>query len=164
MSVAGAYGQWLARWPWQLFVTITSERRTSPEGIFKRFRHHIAQVNDELHGRHWRRDGKGAAWVAGVERHKSGNPHLHALVYVPSLDLRDRRVFSLDDWQPRFSDGGFAWLELVHVVERVSTYLAKYILKDGDIHIAPSLQEIASRNAIGQGEMRLDPRRARVRR
>jgi len=143
-SLRGAWGDWIGRQPWDLFVTLTSEDRTHPEAMLKRFRYCMAKASDHVYGRNWDRRGDGLQWVVGIERHLSGNPHCHAVVRFPMVDIRGadgRAIFDLGYWQQRFTDtGGFAWLELPRSEQAVVNYVTKYIVKDGDLELSPKIE------------------------
>src|SRR6185437_13212033 len=86
-----AWSEWLSRRPWDLFLTLTSDHRTHPEALHKRFRYCVHMISDELYGRReTRRRGTPIEYVNGIERHKSGWTHSHALLRVPGVDLEDR--------------------------------------------------------------------------
>lgn len=130
--------------PWDLFLTLTSEKRTHPEALHKRFRYCTNMLADELYGRAARRNGNPIEYANGIERHKSGWPHSHALLRVPDVDVADRLQLSLADWQRRITDtGGWCWLARPrHQVEVVS-YVTKYVTKDGDLILSDSLRLVA---------------------
>lgn len=98
-GLRSAWGDWLIEHPWQTFWTITSDKRTHPEAILKRWRYLSATVSRDLYGRRWAARQAGLRWVVGLERHKSGNPHLHALAYAPGCNLDDVATFSRREWQ-----------------------------------------------------------------
>lgn len=136
-AVHEAWVSWMAPHPWQLYWTFTSDRRTHPEAVEKRWRFVCSQINVHLFGNHWQRRGEGVRWLLGIERHKSWNPHCHGLLYAGGFDLTDRDVFSYGKWK-RFADntGGFTWLEPVRASNDVVTYVTKYVLKDGDMFLS----------------------------
>lgn len=129
--------------PWDLFLTLTSERKTHPEALHKRFRYCVHKMADEVYGRHWERRGQGIEYVCGMERHKSGWPHSHALLRVPGVDLADRNQLSLAHWQKFISDtGGYCWLERPKAQDDVVAYTTKYVLKEGDLILSDNLNPL----------------------
>lgn len=118
---------------------------THPETVVKAHRYTLNVLNTELHGNHWRRRGViGAQSLLGVERHKSGQPHSHAVIGHPDLDLgapefsalrRSLRLTCEDEW-------GFAKLEVAESSAHCNAYVAKYIVKDGEIVISDRLEAL----------------------
>lgn len=135
-----AWGAWLASRPWDLFLTLTSERRTHPEALHKRFRYCVHKISDELYGRARTRRGTPIEYVNGIERHKSGWPHSHALLRVPGVDLADPRQLNLVRWQKFICDTG-GWCRLERPISSADTtrYVTKYVTKDGELALSPNL-------------------------
>ncbi len=122
----------------------------------KRSRYLFSEVNRSLYGNHWQRRTSALKWVLGIERHKNGNPHAHALLYAPGLDLRNPKIFSYREWKD-FANwlGGYTWLEPVRAAADAVRYGTKYVLKDGDISLAPGFgrQDFhVLTEAVGGGE------------
>lgn len=142
-GIHGAWAEWLGHRPWDLFLTLTSARKTHPEALHKRFRYCTHKIADHLYGRHWERRGQGVEYVCGMERHKSGWPHSHALLRLPSIDLADANLFSLEYWQKYITDtGGFCYLVRPKNQEDVVNYTTKYVLKEGDLILSPNLNPL----------------------
>lgn len=138
-----AWAEWLGHRPWDLFLTLTSARRTHPEALHKRLRYCCHSISDFLYGKHWERRGKGVEWVCGMERHKSGWPHSHSLLRLPGVDLADGNQFNLGYWQKWIADtGGHCWLERPRSQEDVVAYTTKYVLKEGDLELSPNLNPL----------------------
>ena len=55
--------EWLAARPWDLFLTLTSDGRTHPEALQKRFLYCVRQITRELYGRPAMRKGSPIEWV-----------------------------------------------------------------------------------------------------
>jgi len=146
-TVHGAWAEWLGHRPWDLFLTLTSSRKTHPEALHKRFRYCTHKIADHLYGRHWERRGQGVEYVCGMERHKSGWPHSHALMRLPNVDLADAGHFSLDYWQKFITDtGGFCYLVRPKNQEDVVSYTTKYVLKEGDLILSENLNPLEGAN------------------
>jgi hypothetical protein len=140
-SLRDSWSQWLSARPWDLFLTLTSERRTHPESLGKRFRYCVHKMSDELYGRAVTRQRCPIEYVNGIERHKSGWPHSHALLRLPDVDLSERDQFSLADWQKAISDtGGWCWLTRPRAQGDVVAYVTKYVVKDGELVLSDNLQ------------------------
>jgi len=144
-----AWGEWLGHRPWDLFLTLTSERKTHPEALLKRFRYCTNKIGDQLYGRHWQRSGTGPEYVVGMERHKSGWPHSHALLRLPNVDMSDPLQFSLAHWQKFITDtGGFCMLERPRNQLEVVGYTTKYVLKEGDLTLSDNLNPYEAADQI----------------
>lgn len=139
-SLRDAWSGWLAARPWDLIVTLTSERRTHPEALHKRFRWYVHELSDDLYGRARTRRGNPIEYVNGIERHKSGWPHSHALLRLPDVDLADRKQLDLEHWQHFMSTtGGYCWLERPRSQADTTSYVTKYVTKDGELILSPNL-------------------------
>ena len=143
-TLRSTWGTWIGSQPWDLFVTLTSEKQTHPEAMLKRFRYCVHKASDHVYGRRWERRQEGLQWVVGIERTKQGWPHSHAVVRFPGRDIRGqegRQVFDLGYWQKRFTDtGGFAWLEIPRSEQAVVQYVTKYVVKDGELELSASVE------------------------
>lgn len=134
------YTRWLSARPWDLFLTLTSDHRTHPESLHKRFRYCVHQMSNELYGRPRTRRACPIEYVNGIERHKSGWPHSHALLRFPEIDLADPLQLSLATWQKRITEtGGFAWLSRPRAQADVVGYVTKYVTKDGELMLSENL-------------------------
>lgn len=138
-----AWATWISGTTWQAFLTMTSEGRTHPEALLKRFRYCTHIANDAIYGRRWERRDQGCQWVAGVERHQSGWPHLHAVLRFPEFDLagdQGREFFPIAPWQERFTQtGGICRLDIARSSEATVAYVTKYVVKDGELHWSPQV-------------------------
>ena len=136
-TLRGAWCDWIAPQPWDLFPTMTSEKQTHPEAMLKRFSYCMNSITRHVYGRTRRPNDPAVQWLVGLERTKRGWPHLHGLVRFPLVDIRGpegRNVFDLGYWQKWMTDtGGFCWLELPRSVEATANYVTKYVLKDGEL-------------------------------
>ena len=145
-ALSDAWTGWLSQRPWDLFVTLTSERRTHPEALHKRFRYCVHQMSDELYGRAETRRGCPIEYINALERHKSGWPHSHALLRFPDVDLADPAQLSLAHWQKRMCEtGGYAWIERPSSQASVVGYVAKYVTKEGDLVFSDNLSPTVDR-------------------
>lgn len=142
-----AWSEWLSHRPWDLFLTLTSERRTHPEALHKRFRYCVHNISDHLYGRSVTRKGTPIEHVSGIERHKSGWPHSHHLIRVPGVDLADGSQLSLAYWQKWIADtGGHCWLARPRSQGDVVSYVTKYVVKDGELVLSPNLSPVFDPN------------------
>ena len=146
-NVAAGYADLMGRYALPLFVTQTFAKRSHPEAVCKAHRYFLSLVNVELHGKNWRRKGIiGAQSIVGVERHKSGYPHSHAVVGHPDIDLGSDfhrplraalKARCEDEW-------GFARLEVASSAAEVNAYVSKYVVKDGDLWISDNIEALNS--------------------
>lgn len=137
-----AWGSWISQQPWDLFVTMTPDHRTHPEALYKRFRYCAATWESHVYGRQRKPAGHTLSWLFAHERFKSGQPHGHALVRFPLVDLRGqagKAIFDLEQWKAwSDSTGGFCRLELPQSQQHVVNYVTKYVVKGGDMEWSPS--------------------------
>lgn len=144
--VRAAWVAWLGARPWDLFVTLTSDHPTHPEALHKRFRWYTHKLSDELYGRSQTRRCNPIEYVNGIERHKSGWPHSHALLRLPGVDLADRNQLNLSDWQKFMSEtGGWCWLSRPRDQGDTVSYVTKYVTKDGELALSPNLSPLIDR-------------------
>ena len=140
-----AWTDWLSQRPWDLFLTLTSEGRTHPEALHKRWCWYRNQISTELYGRSRTRKRNPIEYVAGIERHKSWNPHSHLLIRLPGVNVDDRDRFSIADWQKRISaTGGWCWLSRPRDQADVTSYVTKYVTKDGELVLSANLEPSAA--------------------
>jgi len=123
-----------------LFLTLTSDHRTHPEALHKRLCYCVHEISKELYGRARTRRGCPIEYVNGIERHKSGWPHSHALLRIPDIDLADPLQLNLGTWQKRITEtGGFSWLSRPRDQADVVGYTTKYVTKDGELILSENL-------------------------
>lgn len=137
------------------FFTLTFDDRrggVTPEAALWFWRHLVRLFNEDVGGTNYRRKW-GHSWfsyVVGVEYHKTGVPHLHALV-DGRLDFKTlhRRWNSLC---------GFAWTRIVGEEDIACRYVLKYVAKgEGlrSIWLQPRKREncpsLLGRGSEGQG-------------
>lgn len=144
VTLRAAYADWLGARPWDLFLTLTSEKKTHPEALQKRFGYCVVKIADHLYGKHRERRGIGGPeYVLGIERHKSGWPHSHALIRLPGIDLADSGQFNLAHWQKWISEtGGFCHLTRPRAQAEVVGYTTKYVVKDGELIFSGNLNPL----------------------
>lgn len=146
-NVAEGYAALMARYAMPLFLTQTFGGRVHPESVTKAHRHTLNLLNREMHGNRWRQKGiAGAQSILGVERHKSGNPHSHAVIGHPDVDLsapelsplrRSLRLTFEAEW-------GITKLEVAKSAAHCNAYVSKYIIKDGDIVLSDRIEALAT--------------------
>ena len=133
-----AWGGFVAQWPWEWFVTLTFCLDLHPERALKLYRFWCSLLNREIYGRYWyRKEPFGVTWVVAVERQNSGRVHLHALIAGVG---ETRRLSWMDTWLELDKVSGFARIEPVNDRVAVSSYVSKYVAKDGDLEFSPNLR------------------------
>lgn len=137
-GVAQVYGEYLAAaYDWQWFVTMTSKKRTHPEALFKTFRYALSQMSRHYLGRRPKPVHR-IVFVAALERHKSGNPHLHALMWHRD-DLNRFSPSSRSEFRAKLEHlSGWSRVEPPNSNGSVAGYCAKYLAKDGELQFSPT--------------------------
>lgn len=134
-TVTEAYADWISKEPFDIFLTVTSATRTSPEAMLKRNRYILSKWCYQHYGKTAKRKGLTFEGVIAIERHKSGNPHSHALLRAPVLG----DSLPLDAFQQIATDsGGWSRVEIPRSQADVSAYCAKYLLKEGEFFFTPN--------------------------
>ena len=137
------FRRWLKRWQVETavqrgLVTRSTTTRTDAYG-------RTISTDEKLSGSWHNAYRKGRAfpvWVLGVEQHRSGTLHSHAIIkwsdHLPDLDRR--LGWSL--WFNSKAEGGFghgiARIEPPRGQSQVATYVAKYVVKGGEVYPSPS--------------------------
>lgn len=94
--------------------------------------------------------GGSPAFIAIMERHKSGLPHLHVL-----LDQYVRQAWISASWD-RLGGGRIAHIEHVADLDRVGWYLGKYLAKDALLGLPPGMKRFTCSRGIKLRE-RVEP-------
>jgi len=129
-----ACAEFLAPYPWQVFLTLTFDRKrivpsysVLPHWADKAFRGLVLFFNQRLYGMRYRRTTKhkGVVWVRVAEAHRDGVLHFHAVLYSPSGPMPEYLICAAEDWwKSRF---GMARAEVPRSREDVLRYLTKHI-------------------------------------
>jgi hypothetical protein len=132
-----AWTEFLSRWQWDWFCTLTFRDQVHPEAADKRFRVFVSQINRQLFGVRWAKHQKGVRWVRAMEKQRRDVIHYHALLGGGGLsDLR--RLSWMDRWNEL---AGYARIEQPRDGNAVRSYCAKYVIKGGEIDIGGPLAE-----------------------
>lgn len=111
--------EFLSRWPWELFATLTFQNPIHPESADRRFRGWVGSANRQRLGRRWSKKPDAITWVRFSELQRRGVLHYHTLMrHVGGLDgqtLRRR-------WHSR---NGLAKIEPIRDQTRVLRYVTK---------------------------------------
>lgn len=126
-----AWGEFVARWPWQWFVTLTFTVDTHEERALKLYRVWVCMLNKYLFGPRWhKRPPFGIYYVVATELQKSGRIHIHAL--MAGVD-NTRRLDWMDRWLALDKLAGYPRIYPVESVEAVSNDVTKYVTKGGSV-------------------------------
>ncbi len=123
---------------WNWYVTLTFATVIHPESADKSFRKWILILNKEMYGNNFKRKGLGCYWVRASEFQQRGALHYHLLMgnILPII----RRLSFMDIWHNKFK--GFSKIEKYDKERKATSYLTKYIMKDGDIEIGGNLDNV----------------------
>lgn len=102
-------------------------------------------MSDAVYGRSVTRKGNPIEYVNGIERHRSGWPHSHAVMRLPQVDLSDQVQFNLAYWQRHMSEDGWCWLSRPRGQADVVSYVTKYVTKDGELVLSENLSPSVDR-------------------
>lgn len=130
-----AWSEFLQRWSWDWFATLTFRGDPHPEKADKLFRVWVSKLNRKLYGVRWAPHGKGVRWIRASEPQRRGTIHYHALLGGDGL-ADQRRLDWMDEW---FKLAGIARIEVPESASAVSAYCAKYVVKGGEIDLSRSL-------------------------
>lgn len=149
--LASEYAKIFEPYPWEWFVTLTFVNHPHPEAALKKWRVWVSKINRELFGPRWsKKDHGGVAWVACIEYQKRGAIHIHALMFRTGLL---RRLTWMDAWHELDATTGFARIEPIKSIEKSTSYVCKYVAKEGELFLSDNLGPV-------QGDMlrTFDPR------
>jgi len=133
-----AWCEFLGRWEWQWFCTLTFRDSIHPEAANKSFRYFISKLNRQLYGPRWFKKAHGGIpWIRALEYQRRDVIHFHALfANVENL----RRLTCMDMWD---EIGGFARIEAIKDKWLVRRYVTKYCSKGGEIDLGGALSKPA---------------------
>jgi len=136
--ICNAWYEFIGRWEWEWFVTLTFRDMTHPEAADKAFRYFVSKLNRRLYGPRWYKKAYGGIpWVRALEYQKRDVIHFHALF----ADVKNlRRLTCMDEWD---KIAGFARIEAIRDKWAVRRYVTKYVLKDGEIELGGALSKPA---------------------
>ena len=138
----------LGEFHWDLFGTLTFRNDTHPEAALKLFRLFISQLNRKLYGPRWSKHGKGIGYCVAMERQLRGVLHLHCLLAEPELTrlLKSSWFKENGHWANALNEAwnelaGFARIEPIKAAALVAGYVAKYVIKGGEIDLGGPLMQ-----------------------
>jgi len=133
-DIRDAWCQFLGRWEWEWFLTLTFRDIVHPEAANKAFRYFVSQLNRQLYGPRWFKKAHGGLpWVRALEYQRRGVIHFHALF----ADVKNlRRLSCMDRWD---HIAGYSRVEAIKDKWAVRRYVCKYVMKEGEIELGGAL-------------------------
>jgi len=137
-DIRNAWCEFLGRWQWEWFATLTFRDIVHPESADKSFRYFTSKLNRQLYGPRWYKKAHGGIpWVRALEYQRRGVIHFHAMF----ADVEGvRRLSWMDEW---FEIAGIARIEPIKNEWKARRYITKYMLKDGNIELGGALSKSA---------------------
>lgn len=132
------YAEFMSRYNWQWFCTLTFRDPPHPEAASKLFKLWINKINGIIYGCRYHKRKQSVYWALALEYHKSGVLHFHALV-GDVVDLNNKcsrkKVRSL--W---YELGGINRIDPIDDrIGAVTNYVSKYVTKGGEIYFSDNL-------------------------
>ncbi len=122
-QLLAAWVDFLGRWTWDWFATLTFPRAVHPESADKRFRLWISKINRAIPDQ--------VRWVRALELQRREVIHYHALLGGGGVSELHRL-----SWMDEWSDvAGWARIERPRSDQAVRRYCGKYTLKGGDVDV-----------------------------
>jgi len=138
-AIRDAWCQFIGRWEWSWFVTLTFKSDIHPERADKLFRVFVSKLNRKIYGRRWYKQGHGGfPWVNALEYQRRGVIHFHSLF---GGDIE--RLYTIDAdclWREL---AGFAKIQKIRNAGAVQNYISKYVMKGGQISLGGALTQVA---------------------
>jgi len=136
--------------PFQWYVTLTFKESRHPESADKAFFRWIRHINESLYGRRYRERKKGVTWIKAIEYQRREVIHFHCLVGSPEL-YKLRRLDFMKLWESDCMNtqeiiNGYARINGFDPSRGAVSYLSKYVLKDGEIDVYVSPEQLRAFN------------------
>ena len=117
---------------------LRSPMQRIPERALILFKVWCSKLSRQIYGPRWhKREPYGVTFVVAIEYHKSGQIHLHALIFGVG---ETRRLTWMDHWHALDELAGFARIVAVGNNEAVSNYVTKYVTKGGEVDLSGNLR------------------------
>lgn len=145
-ALSGGYVELVSRYPLPIFTTQTWRVRTHPEAALKAHGYLMHLATSELFGKNYRRSGVlPLQWVAAIERHKSWNPHVHALCGHPDIDLAAAELGQFRAHMKAIANEEWGWskFEVIKAQDDARSYVIDYAAKTGELFFSPHLEELS---------------------
>ena len=121
-------------------LTLTLDPKTVPDGVDQI--RYIRNVWRKFRVYLTRRFGRSVSYIAILELHQSGRPHLHILVnrYIPQSWISET-------WE-NLGGGRICHIERVTDIHRIGNYLAKYLTKTAILSVPPGARRYTTSRDI----------------
>lgn len=151
------YAKFLNQWSFHWFCTFTFKESRHPEAADKLFRVWINDLNISIYGKqNVRKRGHGVFWVRALEWQKRGVIHYHVLLAFENHKSLKQDFFSsltrvsyALKWRDEL-DAGIAKIDDIKGdQQKVTSYLTKYVTKDGELDFSRNFERLAIAAADG---------------
>jgi hypothetical protein len=126
-----AWINFLHKYPWCWFATLTFKNEIHPEQANRRFYRYIRKINKTLFGNRYYEKGLGIMWTKAIEYQKRGVIHFHALLGPEDLNSLNHFDY-MELWHTE--GNGFARI-YPYSPEKAEWYVTKYVVKGGEIDL-----------------------------
>jgi len=133
-----AWADFLARFEWTWFSTLTFRESVHPEKAAKLFHVWWCMMNQKLYGRRWMKKGQGVRWIRAIEMQKRNVLHYHALIGGKATPALVAREFEEAWWDL----AGICRMSLVESQGAALAYVSKYVSKGGQIDLGGPLDDL----------------------
>jgi hypothetical protein len=133
-----AWAEFLSRYEWAWFCTLTFRESVHPEKADKLFHVWWCMINARLFGRRWYKKGRCVRWVRAIEYQKRNVLHYHALIGGKGTPGLKAREFE-EAW---FELAGICRMSLVESQGAALAYISKYVSKGGQIDLGGPLDDL----------------------
>lgn len=141
-----AWADFLGRFEWTWFCTLTFRESVHPEKAEKLFHVWWCMMNARLYGRRWyKKKDRCVRWVRAIEMQKRNVLHYHALIGGKGTPKLKAREFE-EAW---FKLAGIARMSPVEAQGAVLAYVSKYVSKGGRIDMGGPLDDL---DQLGQDD------------
>lgn len=147
-NVQKAYSEFLAKFYWQWFCTLTFKTPPHPEAARKAFNHWINILNRKIYGCRAKKRGDSIYWALALEYHKSDVIHFHALLGDEvNLNTRFSRKDAHAIWYKLFGINRIDPID--DRIKAVTNYVSKYVVKGGEIDLSHNLADFSAQQLSG---------------
>jgi hypothetical protein len=131
VTIHAAWQGWLLNVPWTLEYTGTFRLPATTGRALLQIATTANVLAQALFGRHyWRRGLSGVGWFAVVERHRSGAPHVHALIVgIPEGKHKFAREVLCNYWEGKV---GKCMCSEIRSVDAICRYCSKDLPRGAD--------------------------------
>jgi len=133
-----AWADFLARFDWTWFCTLTFRESVHPEKAAKLFHILMCMMSQKLYGRRYYKKNRYVRWVRAVEMQKRNVLHYHALIGGKGSPALKARQFEEAWWDL----AGIARISAVESQGAALAYVSKYVSKGGQIDFGGPISDL----------------------